>query len=404
MSFFPTLRQRLAGIFEMPESAHRNLPMEGLRGLAVTLVFFVHYHALFKFLVDPASSTYAISGFLWSIGHSGVDLFFVLSGYLIYGAVIGKPRGYVSFMRRRIERIYPTFLAVFAIYLVLSLLVPERSKLPSGSGPAIWYIGQNLLLLPGLFNIEPIITVAWSLSYEFSYYLLIPILVGATMMRRWRPSWRVGFFLLLAAAFTLVCLAGWSNHIRLIMFGSGILLFEARQSFGLGQRRSRVLEVVVLLTTLATFPVIYALWDRPGFAPYWPGELRSGEIARIVVLFFSFFAFTLVSFNSASILGRIFSWTPLRWLGNMSYSYYLIHGLALNGLALIAVAKFGRVGHSPLLFWLGMPLAFAATLVSSAVLFWLVERRFSLAPRKTGVKIANREVVVASAIPEAKRA
>jgi peptidoglycan/LPS O-acetylase OafA/YrhL len=400
-----SIRQRLAGIFEMPESASRNLPMEGLRGFAVLLVFFVHYHALFAFLVDPASHSHAVSNFLWSIGHSGVDLFFVLSGYLIYGTVIKKARGYWPFMRRRIERIYPTFLAVFAIYLAMSLLFPAKSKLPAETGAAIKYVVQNLLLLPGMFNIEPLITVAWSLSYEFFYYLFIPVLVGLTAMRRWRPSWRVLFFLVLAVVFTIVCVVGWTNHIRLVMFISGILLFEARHSFAWAKDRSRGLEAAVVIGTLLTFPLIYALWSRPGLLPLSPVSIRSGEIARIVVLFFSFFAFTLVTFNPATILGRVFSWTPIRWLGNMSYSYYLIHGLALNGLSLFAVAKLSGRGHSPLLFWLIIPMAFSFTLAVSALLFWLVERRFSLVPHpRRQASPPSREVVANAVLPEVKQA
>lgn len=405
MSETLTIRQRLAGIFEMPESATRNLPMEGLRGFAVLLVFFVHYHALFSFLVDPASTSHAISNFLWSIGHSGVDLFFVLSGYLIYGTVIKKARGYWPFMRRRIERIYPTFLAVFAIYLAMSLLFPAKSKLPAETSAAIKYVIQNLLLLPGMFNIEPLITVAWSLSYEFFYYLFIPVLVGLTAMRQWRPSWRVGFFVALSAVFTVVCIVGWTNHIRLVMFVSGILLFEARHSFGWGKHRSRIVEIASVVGILLAFPLIYALWSRPGLLPFSPTTVRSGEIARILVLFVSFFAFTLATFNPATVLGRVFSWTPIRWLGNMSYSYYLIHGLTLNGLSLVAVAKLGGHGSSPGVFWVLMPATFIVTLVTSAILFWLVERRFSLVPHPPKQEAENsREVLANTPLTEVKQA
>jgi peptidoglycan/LPS O-acetylase OafA/YrhL len=121
---------------------------------------------------------------------SGVDLFFVLSGYLIYGAVIRKKVSHLTFFRRRVERIYPTFLCVFAIYLVLSILFPEENKIPARSLAAAIYILQNALLLPGIFHIQPIITVAWSLSYELFYYLSLPVLVMMLGMRSWRSSRR----------------------------------------------------------------------------------------------------------------------------------------------------------------------------------------------------------------------
>ena len=69
------------------------------------------------------------------------------------------------YAKRRVQRIYPVFLVVFAIYIMLSFIFPSESKLPEGYVEIVKYILQNLLLLPGVFNIEPLITVAWSLSY-----------------------------------------------------------------------------------------------------------------------------------------------------------------------------------------------------------------------------------------------
>lgn len=98
------LMMRLGGIYEL-EAGQQNrvLAMEGLRGFAVALVFLVHYHTLFIPWVSTGSVTVTVSTFLRSIGHSGVDLFFILSGYLIYGAVIKKNIDYPKFMLRRIR-------------------------------------------------------------------------------------------------------------------------------------------------------------------------------------------------------------------------------------------------------------------------------------------------------------
>ena len=62
--------------------------MEGLRGLAVTLVFLVHYNTLFSAWLEPNSATWHSAKFITSIGRIGVDLFLAITGYLIYGAVI----------------------------------------------------------------------------------------------------------------------------------------------------------------------------------------------------------------------------------------------------------------------------------------------------------------------------
>lgn len=189
-------------LFEFgPGERHRVLAMEGLRGIAVLMVFGVHYVALFFGWLAPGHASAAVADGMREVGHAGVDLFFVLSGYLIYGAVIRRPVDLRRFLSRRVERIYPTFLAVFVLYLALSFVFPAQSKIPAGTGSAALYLVANLLLLPGLFPIEPMITVAWSLSYEFAYYLTLPLLVAALGMRRWQVGRRVAFFAGLSCAF-----------------------------------------------------------------------------------------------------------------------------------------------------------------------------------------------------------
>ena len=82
----------LERLFEVSHGKGRQLrSMEGLRGLAVFLVFLVHYVTLAKPWLAPASFSTRVADGLHNIGNTGVDLFFVLSGYLIYGSLIRKP-------------------------------------------------------------------------------------------------------------------------------------------------------------------------------------------------------------------------------------------------------------------------------------------------------------------------
>lgn len=157
----------LRNTFEISHTTHKAIvSMEGIRGFAVFLVFLVHYVTLVDPWLTKASATQILSAHVRSIGNIGVDLF-VLSGYLIYGMLIRKKKPFGSYLARRIQRIYPTFVTVFLIYLLLSAAFPSESKIPDGWEGLI-FVMQNLLLLPGLFDINAIITVAWSLSYEFS--------------------------------------------------------------------------------------------------------------------------------------------------------------------------------------------------------------------------------------------
>lgn len=108
--------------------------MEGLRGVAVLLVFLIHFDTLFNPCVAGGSFSRRTSEFLGHLGWTGVELFFILSGYLIYGILMARPIGYVAFQKRRMQRIYPTFLVVLAVYLGLSVAFPAESKIPADRG------------------------------------------------------------------------------------------------------------------------------------------------------------------------------------------------------------------------------------------------------------------------------
>jgi len=123
----------LAQWFELSrgEDGHNVRTMEGLRDLAIFLVFLVQYATLIAPWVSETSILLALSEAIHDIGNTGVDLFFVLSGYLIYGSLISREQTFGHFMARRIRRIYPAFLVVFATYIVLSFIFVAESKIPS---------------------------------------------------------------------------------------------------------------------------------------------------------------------------------------------------------------------------------------------------------------------------------
>ncbi len=394
--------------FELgPVENRRLLSMEGLRGVAVLLVFGVHYAALFQVWADPDPTTSAAAAAMRQVGHAGVDLFFVLSGYLIYGAAIRGRVGYVPFMRRRIRRIYPTFLLVFVVYLALSLAAPSLSRLPTEPGSLIAYLAANLLLLPGLFPIEPLITVAWSLSFEFAYYLTLPLIVAAAGLRSRTAYQRMAFFTALLVLYLASCLVVPVLPARLAMFVGGIIMYDvlglarSRSDTGAASRPVLVAPVVVGCAVL----VVIGSWI--GASPDPTVKISpASDVIRVACLVVAFGVLSGLAFLPGSAIGRPLSWAPLRWLGNMSYSFYLIHGLVTNVLARILTAKLPQ-GGSVLLFWGFLPVSLAVASAVSAGLFMLVERPFSLdgrglispaALRRTGAVWA-RSTSVGSVLP-----
>jgi peptidoglycan/LPS O-acetylase OafA/YrhL len=336
--------------------------MEGLRGFAVLLVFLVHYESLLEPWIANDQGLVAFADSLHTIGNTGVDLFFLLSGYLIYGSLLAHRQSFLPFMARRLQRIYPAFTVVFAAYVALSLLLPAESKIPNDH--AALYLLANYLLLPGLLPIQPMITVAWSLSYEMFCYLALPVMVTILRLRDRSVRWRLILFLSIAAAFSAYT-ALYGGPVRLIMFIAGIVLYEAINNSEL--RASGVTGAAALIAGLAC--MLLPLADP------------AGETLKIVVLFVSLFVFGLACFRTPlTWLPGAFSWTPLRWLGNMSYSYYLLHGLTLKGAFLVLSRLLPPTGEQSVLHWVLLLPMLALTLIPSALLFLLIERPFSLAP------------------------
>ena len=357
-------------------------PLEGARGFSVLLVFLVHYDALFADLVPPTSLTAHVSRFAGAMGNAGVDMFFVISGYLIYGAMIKRSMRISGFLRRRVQRIYPTFLCVFALYVIGMQLVPGSAKAGGWHQPGYpLYLLENLLLLPGIFPITPIISVAWSLSFELFFYVTLPFVVVTLGIRAWPRTARVAFFAGLALLDLLLSAFGVIGQVRLSMFIPGVLLYECAAAGALDAWLEPRGERLAILLGLLGLLVVGRLGMETGATPPSGGAfIDCLPACRVIILSLSFGSALLYSFRFDGLLRRWFSWTPLCWLGNISYSYYLIHGGALRGFR--ALVQPFLLGHesSASWFWLLLPMGIAATIVATVPVFLLVEKRLSLQP------------------------
>ncbi len=371
-------KSRLIVMFESEPTKWRLLSMEGLRGLAVLLVFFVHFHSIFESDIVTHPLTNQILGLLRWLGFCGVDLFFVISGFLIYGALIRKKVHYIDFLWRRVCRIYPTFLVVFLIYIPISYVFPQFSRIPRGFD-GVLYLVENFFLLPGMLPIEPLVTVAWSLSYEFFFYLSIPLAVVALRLRDWQPSHRALLFCVLGLAHLGLSRIGLVGYPRMSMFTGGMLLFELVSTLDIQRHIPRWGEYAI--TCLYAVALIAIGRTRMLQGSLLSPRHNDGLVFGLI-LWFTTTAFVYYSINYPGFLKGWFSWTPLRWLGNMSYSYYLLHGLVLHGVWFAFRVVYPGGIHSVLLIWAILPVAFAATVCCSAILYLAVERPLSLDAKK----------------------
>jgi peptidoglycan/LPS O-acetylase OafA/YrhL len=213
----------------------RHIPaLDGVRGLAVLAVLILHFT-----IISPPAGVGGVLVDLAGLGWAGVDLFFVLSGFLITGILVDT-KGGVSFFRnfyaRRSLRIFPLFYAfLFAVLVVLPALTHSAPDSLSSKLLTAGYLGNFLMAFGGWEALPGHTTHLWSLAVEEQFYLIWPfviflfprtrkfqvciaIIVGAWFLRvafhTWWPSGIPGYVLLPARADTLAAGGLLALHVR----------------------------------------------------------------------------------------------------------------------------------------------------------------------------------------------
>lgn len=181
----------LGGVPSHDTETQRIPELDGLRGLAILLVIICHYiadasHPHFGFVADHLITTLVL-------GWSGVDLFFVLSGFLIGGILLSSrnsPQYFRTFYLRRVHRILPVYYSWILLYVVFVGICAYSSLKPViMTPPGIAIASQDLAVVPKyllflqniLYSPRPFewqwFTVTWSLAVEEQFYLLAPPLI-----------------------------------------------------------------------------------------------------------------------------------------------------------------------------------------------------------------------------------
>lgn len=327
-----------------------------LRAIAVVWVMLFH-----SFLNEGPDE-----GFAWlcHYGWMGVDLFFVLSGFLIGSQVLGPlARGerlsFSGFYLRRAFRILPAFVAVLAVYL----LVPGFRESP-GLEPAWKFLSFTLNLLID-YGQNQAFSHAWSLCVEEHFYLVFPLL--AWWLMRWSSS----------AAFIAICVSVVLGGVAL---RTGIWLYDSETEGPVGASARRWfaediyfptwtrLDGLVAGVVLASLKTFRAQWWRraQGYAnlallaglcalglAMWLFRQRTGLLANAVgwpVLSAGFALLVFAGAARSSWIGRR-TIPGVAWLAAASYSLYLVHkgifhvvdesaGELLAGRSLIAFAVY----------------------------------------------------------------
>jgi peptidoglycan/LPS O-acetylase OafA/YrhL len=330
-----------------------NRNLNGLRGLCAFLVFMRHIWGgprIEGWWGDTLPDA-ALFDFLFDSLQCAVEIFFMISGFLITASLLRAP-GIGHFLVNRVLRIYPVFLAT---HLILFGLGPAMHyKLLQGADAArwSWLFVTNGLLLPGIFDIPLVQLNAWSLSYEAAFYgfAILACVVG----RRLPPAARTGLIVLAAAG---VCYL----YPRAVFFAAGAVVYllgEAARDLG---RRPWLVPGLLL-------PALFLLLQASLPAP--PGWLRLGYGLGFFVGVPLFAALV----HGTGRFGKVLRHRAMQYLGDISYSFYLWHPFAyFAGKKLVRAAGSGLppVLQVALLFLMTLPVALALSHASNR----LIERQ-----------------------------
>ena len=306
--------------------------LDGIRGLAILLVLV--YHA-FVFAKPAPGSWLAYPVRMAGFGWSGVDLFFVLSGFLIGGILMdqrGAPAYYRAFYTRRLCRIFPLYflvLLLFALPIVLGLtttdvLAPlyEADRLP------FWQYAlmvQNIGTAIRESWASPFLIPTWSLAIEEQFYLILPLIIHRLSPRA--VPWVVVAFIVSSPVLRGLLYAVGSKHTL-----TSYLLLPCRWDalfIGVGAawllRRPTAADRIVrhrrrLYTATGLAAVGVAAIAAINPSPRAP--LMSVVGLSVVAIFYGLVLLTVLHAPSGR-LRRAARARPLRWLGDVSYAAYL---------------------------------------------------------------------------------
>ncbi|MEK6975992.1 MAG: acyltransferase [Candidatus Thermoplasmatota archaeon] len=321
--------------------------LQSLRGIAALGVVLYHVDAQivsrgFDFLPVPGPRQ----------GWIGVDLFFVLSAYLLGQPFLhGRSPKAQSFFVDRFLRIAPAYYVAFAFSALVMALLHNVDWDPRAAPASLVFLNN--------FRMDTLLAVNstfWTIAVEMQFYLLLPLLVQPFRTRWWPLAlaamfavafgFRAWVYLTMSLETNVVSwfsLPGYLGH-----FGLGLAaarFVRIRQPYGSGLRRLLLAAgfAVILLALWAWYPYPSLTFEHTSF----------GAQVLIRPTLALGFAGVVIATASGGWVARALTWRPLAWIGAASYSIYLVHYPVLllaargldNGLP-VAVSVVAMVGGS----------------------------------------------------------
>ena len=284
----------------MRSGAERIVGLDVLRGFAAVAVMLQH-HGQYYDVLYPGRFPLAID---LGPGHFGVELFFIVSGFVIL-MTIERKKTVREFAISRVARLMPAFLAALIMATVIRTLLP----MPLLDTPTLPQFLANLTMAPSLFGQTAMDMPYWTLTYELVFYIGMALILAIGMLR-----WTEWFGLLAVAVSCLfiatldVSMHHRSSIVLLVYYSNffliGICLYRIHA------RMARPVSWVALVVAIA--------------ATVLGGGEKSFDTPGRIYLPLTV-AFTALVWFAIGRHGKWLTWRPLVFLGKVSYPLYLVH-------------------------------------------------------------------------------
>lgn len=287
--------------------------IDGLRGYLAFGVF-VHHSIITWIFLQTGVMDFPPSNFYSQLGQGSVALFFMITGFLFWNRLLthGRQHDWLAFAVSRLFRLYPLYLPLMLTVFVCVFYLQDWELKDSGTQ----LIGQTLAWLifdrPDVNQYHQtgmlISNVTWTLGYELFFYLALPL---AAMVFIYRGGW-MQTVLCLIGIYTLYQVVGWEHSLKkhfLASFLGGIAAaYWIRRPQCVAWSLSPLAGIIALLALAIAFTAFN----------------RAFNLGALLLL--SLFFVIVASGNT--LFGALRP-RSIRWLGEISYSTYLLHGFVL---------------------------------------------------------------------------
>ena len=336
-------------------------PLHGLRGVASLMVLIGHVTFGFSDHLYHDDATLAmLARYVANFGTYGVELFFVISGYVITASCLKYSPG--EFAGRRFWRLYPVFALFTVLYFVLNHVTHyEPSKL--GLDGLLF----NLTFLNIFSGTQALSPNAWSITFEVWYYISTYGLLWFLLRSesRWRVIGAMLFFTL--AGFMLT-----AYDITIYFAGGAVLYFihqRLRPTIAPGPATAiaaAAFAVIAVIATTMDFPITTYL-EVPG------------QMLPAVALVAATLIFVQAVLFGEGIVSRVLCSAPVRFVGTISYTLYLAHPYVYIVMREL-MRRLYRMNGGPLP-WQTMILPWLAlNIVAALAVSWIIHKLIEVGP------------------------